>query len=138
MRAVSFTFIWRTYQELDPRRQTVFSCEELLQASLFMYMWFWLRNAYSQAYIQLKVYCWSWGTAISVNDFHFLNFFRAIGARYRSSNARGRIRVVAAGLCHNHSNARSEPHMWPPQFMEMLDPWPPDQGQGSNLHPHWY
>ena len=27
------------------------------------------------------------------------------------SQARGQIRAVSSGLCHNHSNARSEPHL---------------------------
>ena len=39
------------------------------------------------------------------------------------SQARGPIRAVAAGLYHSHSNARSEPHLWPtPQLMAMPDP----------------
>ena len=36
--------------------------------------------------------------------------------------ARGRIRAAAAGLHHSHSNARSEPHLWPMlKLMAMLD-----------------
>ena len=38
-------------------------------------------------------------------------FFRAIPAAYGSSQVRGRIRAVAAGLCHRHSHARFEPHL---------------------------
>ena len=38
----------------------------------------------------------------------FLLLFRATPATYGSSQARGRIGVTAAGLCHSHSNARSE------------------------------
>ena len=42
---------------------------------------------------------------------------------YGGSQARGRIRAVAAGLCYSHSNARSEPHLWPTlQLMETSDP----------------
>ena len=36
-------------------------------------------------------------------------FFRAMGAAYGSSQARIRIRAVAAGLHHSHSNVRSKP-----------------------------
>ena len=42
---------------------------------------------------------------------------------YGSSQARGRIRVIAANLHHSHSNARSQPHLLPtPQLMAMPDP----------------
>ena len=30
-----------------------------------------------------------------------------------SSQARGQMRGAAASLCHNHSNTRSEPQLWP-------------------------
>ena len=63
--------------------------------------------------------------------------FRTTPMAYGRSQARGWIGAVASGLCHSHSNARSEPHPWPtPQFMAMLDPWPTERGQGSNVHPH--
>ena len=32
---------------------------------------------------------------------------------YGGSQARGIVGAVAAGLCHSHSNARSEPHLRP-------------------------
>ena len=56
------------------------------------------------------------------------------------SQAIGHIRATAAGPHHSHSNARSEPCLPPtPQLRAMLpDPWPTEQGQGSNLHPHGY
>ena len=44
---------------------------------------------------------------------------------YGSSQARGRIGAVAAGLRHSHSNARSEPSLQPtPQLMatQILNP----------------
>ena len=44
--------------------------------------------------------------------FYFFGLFRAAPATYGSSQARGRIRAVAAGLYHNHSNARFEPLLW--------------------------
>ena len=52
-----------------------------------------------------------------------LFFLRATGAAYGSSQARGRIRTTAAGLCHILSNTRSKLHLWPtPQLMETSDP----------------
>ena len=39
--------------------------------------------------------------------------FRAVPAAYGGSQARGRIGAVAAGLCLNHSNPRSEPRLRP-------------------------
>ena len=45
--------------------------------------------------------------------------FRATPAAYGGSHARGRIRAVAAGLRHNHSNSGSEPT---PQLMVIPDP----------------
>ena len=42
---------------------------------------------------------------------------------YGGDQARGLIRVVAAGLCHSHSNARSEQRLRPtPQLTATLDP----------------
>ena len=36
----------------------------------------------------------------------------------------GRIRAIASGLRHNHSNAGSKPYLWPtPQLTEIPDPW---------------
>ena len=50
-------------------------------------------------------------------------FFRAAPTAYGSSQARGEIEAVAAGLHHSHSNARSEPHLQPiPQLRAMPDP----------------
>ena len=45
------------------------------------------------------------------NDFFFVFFLTAALVAYGSSQARGRIGAVAAGLGHSHSNARSEPHL---------------------------
>ena len=41
--------------------------------------------------------------------FLFFFLFRATGAAYVSSQARGRIGATAASLHHSHSNTRSEP-----------------------------
>ena len=55
---------------------------------------------------------------------------------YGGSQARGRIRAVAAGLHHSHSNARSEP--WSATYTTAHatpDPEPTEQGQELNLQP---
>ena len=38
--------------------------------------------------------------------------FRAVPAAYGRSQVRSRIGGAAAGLCHSHSNAGSEPRLW--------------------------
>ena len=38
--------------------------------------------------------------------------FRAAPTDYGGSQARGRIRAIATGLCHSHSNSRSEINLW--------------------------
>ena len=56
-------------------------------------------------------------------NFYFFVFSRATPKAYGDSQARGRIRVTAAGLCQSHSNTGSEPHLRPtPQLTAMLDP----------------
>ena len=63
--------------------------------------------------------------------------FRAAPTAYGGSQARSLIGAVAAGLCHSHSNIRSEPHVRPtPQLMAMPDPQPTEPGQGSNPQHH--
>ena len=60
--------------------------------------------------------CFLWG---------FLVFcpFRAAPAAYGGSQARGRIRALAASLRQSHSNARSEQHVQPtPKLTAMPDP----------------
>ena len=55
--------------------------------------------------------------------FFFFRVFRAVPMAYGGSQARGLTGAVAAGLCHSHSNAGSEPQLRPPpQLMAMLDP----------------
>ena len=67
----------------------------------------------------------------------FLVFSRAAPAAHEGSQARGLIRAVAAGLCQNHINARSEPHPRPTsQPTAMLDPQPTEWRQGLNPQPH--
>ena len=43
--------------------------------------------------------------------------YRAAPVAYRGSQAWGLIRAVAASLCQSHSNARSEPCLWPTQLL---------------------
>ena len=60
-------------------------------------------------------------------------------AAYGGSQARGPIGAVAASLHHSHNNQGSKPRLPPtPQLSVMQDPWPTEQGQGSNLRPHGY
>ena len=55
--------------------------------------------------------------------FNFIFIFRAALAAYGSSQARGPIRAVAAGLHCSHSNGESEPCLGPtPQLMATPDP----------------
>ena len=49
--------------------------------------------------------------------------FRAAHTAHRGSQARRQIAAVAAGLHQSHSNAGSEPRLWPtPQFTATPDP----------------
>ena len=49
--------------------------------------------------------------------------FMATPVAYGGSQARGQTRDAAAGLHHSHSNAGSEPLLWPtPQLAAMPDP----------------
>ena len=54
-------------------------------------------------------------------DFFFFFLFRASLVAYGCSQVRGRVGVVAAGLCHSH--IRSKPPLQPtPQLAAMPDP----------------
>jgi len=62
--------------------------------------------------------------------------FRAVPAAYGGSQARGWIRATAAALRQSHSNARSEPHLWPtPQLMAhwILNPLSKARDRNFNL-----
>ena len=56
---------------------------------------------------------WEVGIGGSTNFFFFLLLFKAAPIAYGSNRARGQIQAAAASLHHNHSNARSELHLWP-------------------------
>ena len=59
---------------------------------------------------------------VSIYFFPFL-LFTATPTAYGGSQARGPVGATAAGLCHSHSNTRSQPHLRPtPQLMAMPDP----------------
>ena len=63
--------------------------------------------------------------SFSLYYYYFLFFclFRAISEAYGGSQVRGRIRVTAAGLPHNHSNIGSELRLRSiPQLTETQDP----------------
>ena len=62
---------------------------------------------------------------LSLFFFFFFVFylFRATPTAYGDLQARGQIGAAAAGLCHSHSNAGSEPRLRPtPQLTAMTDP----------------
>ena len=73
----------------------------------------------------------------SLHSFLYFYLLRATPTAYGSSQARGLIGAVAAGLHHSHSNVRSKPHLRPtPQLMARPDFESTEWGQGSNLRPH--
>ena len=62
----------------------------------------------------------------------FFSFFRAPPMAYGGSQARGLTGATAADLRHNHSNARSEPHLQPtPQLMATLVLSPLSEARGG-------
>ena len=74
---------------------------------------------------------------------YFLSFFVCVFCLLRASRPmevprlQGRIKAIAAGLHHSHSNTGSEPPLRPtPQLTATPDPQPTEQGQGSKLPPH--
>ena len=71
---------------------------------------------------------------------YFFNFFwGGAPVAYGGSKARGLIRAAAATLCHSHSSGGSRSRLRPlPQLTAMPDPYPTEQGQGSNPKPHGY
>ena len=78
-----------------------------------------------------------WTSKYNNKIFFFFCLFRATPVADGGSQAGGPIRAVAEGLCHRPSNARSKPCLQSaPQLMAMPDPYPTEQGQGSNLQRH--
>ena len=63
----------------------------------------------------------------------FLFLFRVTPVAYGSSQARGPIRAVAAGLRYSHSSAGSKPRLRPtPQLTSMSDPQPSERARDQN------
>ena len=75
---------------------------------------------------------WSWTsgpspalvfTSLGYSIFCLFFPFRSTPLAYENSQSRSRIEVTAADLCHSHSNARSELHLWLTlQLTAMPDP----------------
>ena len=78
--------------------------------------------------------------------FYFIWLFRATPLAHGSSQARGQIGAIAAGLYHSHSNSRSMPHLQPaPQSpqCQILNPLSKAKDQTcvlmdtGQIHFHW-
>ena len=54
---------------------------------------------------------WPWNFCMAKKKKNFVWFFRATPASYGGSQARGRIRAIAAGLHQSHSNVGSKPRL---------------------------
>ena len=81
-------------------------------------------SEFKSKFLSLVVFQVLYTLLTSFLSFFFFNF-RAAPAAFGGSQVRGRIRATAAGLCHNHSNARSEPRLQPtPQLVTTPDPQP--------------
>ena len=67
----------------------------------------------------------------------FLFLFTVAPKAYGSLQTRDQIRAVAADLCHSHGNTTSELHLQPmPQLVATPNPYPIEEAQALNLHPH--
>ena len=100
---------------------------------------FWTASQYLKTFLMRSVVILGNVGFLFGFGFFFCPFslFRATPTAYGSSQARGLIGAVAAGLHHSHSNARSELHLRSiPQLTATLDPQPTEWGQGSNPQPH--
>ena len=95
-----------------------------------------------QNYHQLETECWCWQSLplpllIPTSTVEpipaSLPCFILFGLKIITfcSQARGWIGAAAAGLCHSHSNARSQP-------TATLDPYSTEQGQGSSWILVWF
>ena len=72
----------------------------------------WSLSGWRNIYIYIYIYIYI-----------FICIFRATYVAYGSSQAKGQIGAVAAGLHQSHGNAGSKPHLWPTlQLMATLDP----------------
>ena len=94
------------------------SCE--VNSSLGIKRWFsWIYTCYHCPHAVISIQLLKW-IALSLSSFLFV---MAAPAACGSSQARGQIRAAAASLCHSHSNARYESHLWSTlQLAATLDP----------------
>ena len=114
--------------------QTHFSVSAITQ-----YMHYWHTSYLAKPCSKNKVQLWTiplrenYGWTILLRTILFLFYyfilfillllFRAATVAYGSSQARGRIWAVAAGLCHSHSNTKSKLCLRStPWLMATLDP----------------
>ena len=94
-------------------------------------IWYFFFNPYTTGLLKWLTHRFN---ILIISSFFFLPWYLQ---HMKVLWARGWIRAATAGLHHSHSNARSKPYLWPtPQFKAMQDPYPSEQGQGWNPHPH--
>ena len=87
----------------------------------FFFLWLW---DLWRVLVRCFVGCLSIGVFLSFLGFVCVCLFRAAPMAHGGSQARGQIRAVAASLRQSHSNARSEPPLWPtPQLVAILHPY---------------
>ena len=75
------------------------------------------------------------------SQFFLIFIFRASTEANGNSEDRGLIRAAAASLPRSHSNLRPKMHLQPTTYttaQAMQDPYPTEQGQGSNPHSRGY
>ena len=97
----------------------------------YLFIYLFLRFLFFSIMVDLQ-------SSVKDDFFFFLVFFlyRVAPAAYGGSQARGRIRTVATGLHHSHSNARSWPHLRPhhsSQQCQILNPLSEVRGRTHNL-----
>ena len=68
----------------------------------------------------------------------FLSFFKATPVPFRSSQAVGRIRAVAASLYHSHSNAESKSYLQPTYTTANSNTWSSTHWARPGSKPTYY
>ena len=115
------------------------------ESSLLKGLFFFLYLFFSLWMIFVQRSWWSIPYILRISGLHTGDFsffsppppatFSSIPVVHGCSQAKGRIRATVAGLRHSHSHMGSEPCLQhTPELPAMLDPYPTEQGQGSNLH----